>query len=517
MTSDHGSTGCALDELMLGRGDALFLVDPREPLTFAQTYRLVADLAARLARAGLGPGSLVGVYGLSPRTTILWFLAALVNRYLFVPLNDRESLDGSLSLLSQVLALDALVLPSGAAIAATAPAHALAIYCTSDEAPVDGWALWRFPGKKEPLVCENQQEPGWFLRYDQPASILLTSGSTGRRKGVLHTFGNHFFSASGTVQFYGLAPGDSWLLSLPLFHVGGLLVPMRCLVAGAACLLFDQRSATLGTILAKGRPTHLSLVPTQLFRLLAEHRSGATFAGLGIKALLLGGASTPRDLLQRGLEAALPISLTYGSTEACSQITATKVHEASDDPKCVGQLLAWRKLCVIDRLAHLAGETLFHGYVEKGCLSRPHDAKGWWRSADLVEPAGSAKGGWRYLGRADDIMIVGGENISPLEIERLAEGFCPPGSLCRVVPLPDTTYGVVPILFIFAAEAPDPLQLLNHLKGRLSGLKIPRRIYWQRSLPDEMHKISSADCLSWVHDCEAKAENGVVSCIWGGP
>ncbi len=150
----------------------------------------------------------------------------------------------------------------------------------------------------------------------RPATVVFTSGSTGVPKAALHSFGNHYFSALGSNANIALAPGDRWLHSLPLYHVGGLAILFRCLLAGASVAL-PEPGATLGRAIAGS--THVSLVSTQLLRLLREEDLDPA----GLRAILLGGSSIPPPLIDEALSHGLPIHTSYGLTEMASQVTAT--------------------------------------------------------------------------------------------------------------------------------------------------------------------------------------------------
>lgn len=133
----------------------------------------------------------------------------------------------------------------------------------------------------------------------QEASVVFTSGSTGPPKGVVHTVGNLVFSALGTIEHLGMTSKDRWLVSLPLFHVGGILIFVRTLLSGGAAVIYDD-PGRLSESLTTHKPTIVSLVPTQLLRLLES--PSAVRALLSMKAVLLGGGPCPTGLLDKALE-----------------------------------------------------------------------------------------------------------------------------------------------------------------------------------------------------------------------
>lgn len=157
------------------------------------------------------------------------------------------------------------------------------------------------------------------IEASQPWTVVHTSGTSGDPKAVLHTVGNHTASARGVNARLGLTAGDTWLLDLPMHHVGGLGVAVRCALAGAAMAIPDPGMGT-AEALRRFRPTHASLVSTQLFRLLRDDPS----AGAALRAILLGGSAIAPGLLDAAVDARLPVCVGYGMTEATATVTMTE-------------------------------------------------------------------------------------------------------------------------------------------------------------------------------------------------
>jgi O-succinylbenzoic acid--CoA ligase len=287
-----------------------------------------------------------------------------------------------------------------------------------------------------------------------PATFLFTSGSTGTPKIACHSLSNYFYSAVAAIPAVKLSSESSWKLSLPLFHVGGLSILFRCFLAGAAVSLSDKHLSS-----------HLSLVPTQLYRQLDQLKHA--------QCILLGGAPTPSSLSKRALAAGLPIIPTYGMTEMSSLITAGS---------CV---LPHRELTIAaDGEILVRGKTLFLGYWEKGKLHLPVDEEGWFATKDLGYF--DSTGQLVIQGRKDNLFISGGENIQPEEIENAVLSL--PGIIqAAVVPVPDEEFGCRPVLFI---EQDLPLYNLErihfNLKKILPSFKLPIRLF---ILPKEEGKL----------------------------
>ena len=323
---------------------------------------------------------------------------------------------------------------------------------------------------------------------DAPAVALYTSGSSGTPKAALLTVGNLYFNAMGSFAAIPLGAGDRWVLSLPLYHVSGIGILVRAAWAGAAVVLPGKEA--LGELIARRKVTHVSLVPTQLLRLL---EGGVRPDGL--KAVLLGGSQIPGGLLERALAAGWPIHTTYGLTETASQVTTTRGGAGLDTLQTAGTVLPHRELR-IDAAGeiHVRGEVRFAGYLTPDGLVMPFDAHGWYATGDLGSI--DARGRLRVIGRKDNLFISGGENIQPEEIEEVMAQ-CPGVVRSVVVPVSDAVYGARPFAFLerdaaFAGEA----ALRSFLEARLPRFKIPVAFAnWPEDAPAGM---KPASCLLYT-------------------
>ncbi len=321
----------------------------------------------------------------------------------------------------------------------------------------------------EDVEDEKTSEPA-EIPLDRPATVVFTSGSTGVPKAALHTFGNHYFSAVGSNANIALAAGDRWLHSLPLYHVGGLSIVFRCLISGAAIAL-PEPDAPLGRSISELRATHVSLVSTQLLRLLREDTDLE-----GLRAVLTGGGPMPEDLVDEALSRGLPVHTSYGLTEMASQVTATSPGAATEELRTAGRVLPYREVSVSGEGEILVrGETLFAGHVEGGKTGRPAGAGGWFRTGDLgrLDWAGRL----RVLGRRDNLFVSGGENVRPEEIE--AALIQVPGvEEAVVVPVPDPEFGARPVAFVRLSGVVG--DLARALEPVLPRFKIPQAFHdWE--------------------------------------
>ena len=282
--------------------------------------------------------------------------------------------------------------------------------------------------------------------------------------------GNYIFSALGTNEFIGLNPSDRWLLSLPLFHVGGALIWVRTLLAGCACILPDPRQ-NIAEAIHQFRPTVISVVPAQLIRLLEQKESVACLQRM--KTILLGGAPLPSWLIDRSLDLGLPIMPTYGCTESCAQVTGVAKGSAKQAYHSAGQVVPHRDVRIEkDGRVALGGKTLFTRYLRER-ENRPFDQDGFFITAD----SGSFddEGNLMIHGRTDGVFISGGENISPLEIENCL--LRQTGIITAiVVPAPHREFGLTPWAFVETSAPFDEKNILSKLREILPGYKLPKRI-----------------------------------------
>lgn len=303
------------------------------------------------------------------------------------------------------------------------------------------------------------------------ATILFTSGSSGRPKAVAHTLAAHRWSALGANANAPLAPGDRWLLALPLCHVGGLGILFRCAQAGAAVAIL-RPGESIGDAVARLGITHVSLVPTLLHRLLDGNDPAGVLSRL--KVMLLGGGPASPALIAEALRRGWPVRASYGLTEMASQVCAMPAGASAARPGASGRLLANRELRIAgDGEILVRGPTLFRGYLEGAALDLPTDAEGWFATGDLG--ALDDDGYLTVSGRRDRLFISGGENIQPEEIEsRLA---ALPGVVeAVVVPRPDAEFGARPVAFLRWSCAPLPeAELRDRLGHDLPRFKIPVR------------------------------------------
>lgn len=270
------------------------------------------------------------------------------------------------------------------------------------------------------------------------AACLYTSGSTTFPKIACFSYENLFWSALGSNISIPFEGNDRWLLSLPLYHVGGIGILMRWALSGALIVIPKKGKETKA--LNKHKVTHASYVPTTLKREKRSHLEK-------LKVILLGGAPLP--------EIDLPnLYPTYGLTEMSSQVMTR------------GQLLEYRQMKIApDGEILVKGPTLFQGYFQDGRIHLPLDEDGYFHTNDLFD-------GQKILGRKDRQFISGGENIRPEEIETILMQF-PEIDKAIVSPVADEDYGMRPKAHLILNHSIEINALKEALKKLLPSYKIP--------------------------------------------
>ena len=444
MRREDLSVPCPLRAAALSNPDAPAVVGPQGTITYEELDGRVSAAASCLRE--LEPGSRVALYLPKGERYVTLMLAAIRAGHVACPVSDRLPPKGVTQLLEKA-------------------ACAALISDDDDVLRTVGAGLYR--SKPEPLLGEWQHAEHALHAYvalDRPATIVFTSGSTGVPKAALHAFGNNYYNALGSNANIALRAGDGWLHSLPLYHVGGISVLFRCLLAGATIVLPEQ-GASVGESIADLGATHVSLVSTQLLRLLREDAELG-----GLKAVLMGGGPVSASLVDEAVSRRLPLHTSYGLTEMASQVTTTPPGAPLGALRTAGRLLPHREVAISEGGEILVrGATLVAGYVGDENPDLPLDANGWFHTGDLGEL--DEDGYLLVLGRKDNRFFSGGENIQPEEIEE-ALSTLPGVEAAVVTPVDDAEFGRRPIAFVRTNEG-STLDLRSELEKILPRFKIP--------------------------------------------
>lgn len=326
---------------------------------------------------------------------------------------------------------------------------------------------------------------------DAPHSILYTSGTTGQPKGALLTFGNHWWSAVGSALNLGLHSGDRWLACLPLFHVGGLAILLRSVIYGITAIVQESFDPVeVNRAIDDGGVTLVSVVSAMLQRMLAAR--GDRPYPPSLRCVLLGGGPAPRDLLEDCARRGAPVVQTYGLTEAASQVATLSPEDALRKLGSAGKPLLPTELRIeregVAVGAGEAGEIVIRGpTVTPGYAGRPEATadvirEGWFHTGDLGY---LDEEGYLYvLDRRDDLIISGGENVYPAEVEAVLRAHSAVED-AGVVGVPDERWGWVPAAFVKLLEgaALTEADLKAFCSARLARYKVPAHVRFVASLP----------------------------------
>lgn len=321
--------------------------------------------------------------------------------------------------------------------------------------------------------------------------IVYTSATSGRPKGVLLSFGNHWWSALGSALRLGLDGDDRWLAPLPLWHVGGLAIVWRSAIYGITMVLHDAFDpAAVNRDIDGGAVTVASMVGTMLERVLAS-RHGRPFPP-SLRCVLLGGGPAPAGLLDACRRLKVPVAGTYGLTEAASQVATLPPDETLSKPGSAGHpLLPTRIRIDADgraAAAHEIGEILVAGpTVMLGYAGRPDETAralhgGWLNTGDLGYL--DADGCLYVVDRRDDLIVTGGENVYPAEVEAVLREH-PAVADAGVIGIPDATWGqaVGAAVILRPGAAAMAEELRTFCAARLARYKLPRSVWFVEVLP----------------------------------
>ncbi|KAA3648056.1 MAG: o-succinylbenzoate--CoA ligase [Chloroflexi bacterium] len=318
---------------------------------------------------------------------------------------------------------------------------------------------------------------------DRIHAIFFTSGTTGKPKGARLTFNNHFWSASASAYRLGVLPDDRWLLCMPLYHIGGQAIVLRSCLYGKAIELQDGFDVdAVYQSMANGQTTLVSLVPTMLHRILDKYDTSAFPEAL--RCILLGGAQTRDDLIARSHELGLPIALTYGLTEAASQVATALPEGVRRKPGSVGKPLMFTEITIQDEDGHKLstneiGEIIVSGPTVMAGYEGQSDADGSINTGDLgyLDEDGDL---W-VVNRRSDLIVSGGENVYPAEVEAALLKHPAVQEAC-VVGIDDTEWGQHVAVALVATDI-DKDELLDFARKYLAGYKLPRTLVFVRKLP----------------------------------
>lgn len=407
--------------------------------TFAELAAHVSAACWRLAALDLPPSTPVALVASARRETLIAIWALLESGVPLLPLHPRLT----------AVETGALVLRAGARFLAEDEVTQLG-------APLDGGIRWPEAAPHHPEAV---------------AALIFTSGTSGTPRGVVLSRRSFVAGAIASAARLGWQDDDGWLLCMPLGHVGGLTILTRCLEARRTVVLLPRfEPAAVLDAIRSGGATILSVVPAMLAPLLDQDREGILALP---RAVIAGGAALPDALRHRALSHGVNVLATYGLTESCAMSTLEMPGAASG----AGTALPGVTIEIVDADAmplpagepgtiRIRGATLMSGYLGSPPLAGLLD------TGDIghLDPDGTL----HVHGRRSELIITGGENVAPAEVEA-ALARCPGVREVLVFGVPDDRWGAV----VAAAIVPstpdfDPAPAFADLASRLASFKRPR-------------------------------------------
>lgn len=453
---------------------------PDATLTYAALDERVGAVAAALQARRLGAGEPLAVLISASAGFAVAAHAAPRAGGVLMPLNARLT---AAELAWQLTDAGARLV---VADPASRPAAEAAARAASGVTVLDAETLVGDPADPPVPLPSGRTELAAEIAPGRAHSVIYTSGTTGRPKGAVLTHGNFHWSAVGSALNLGVQPADRWLACMPLFHVGGLSILLRSAVYGTTAVVHERFDETRANhALREQGITLLSVVATMLARMLEA--DGAPYPA-SVRAVLVGGGPAPRPLVEAARDRGLPVLQTYGLSEAASQVTTLPAADALRKPGSSGVPLPGTTV----RIARddgagtasagevgeilVAGPTVMPGYRGRPEATAAALRDGWLHTGDVGYL--DDEGYLTVVDRRDDLIVSGGENVYPAEVEGvLAEH--PAVLECAVVGEPDDRWGrrVAAVVVPRPGAATEALTadvLAAFCRERLAGYKVPR-------------------------------------------
>ena len=458
-----------------------------EDFDFAKFWRRVERVTGHLqVTHGLKSGQRVAWLGLNHELQLVTLVACARLGLIFMPLNFRLA----------VAELKMVLQDAKPSILIHDELHANAVVSLAIDVPQSCHL--------ESLIATASAKNLALPAVDDCADVLLvyTSGTTGLPKGAVHTQAGLLANAKASDEAHAFKPIDIVLSTLPMFHVGGLCIQtLPALLAGVSVHLqprFDAsawlKSVSQGELVQ--RPTLSLLVPATM-RAVLDHAEWPSVDLQSLRGIMAGSSTLPEAYLEKFHQRGVPVGQIYGTTETGPVSVILKFQDAVQRIGFAGWPHANLELQIRDS----EEQAVKSGVTGEVCVRGANVMRGYWLAAS--QAAGeSLKDGWfhtgdmgyldangclQIVGRNKDMIISGGENIYPAEIENALATF--PGLLeCAVVGLPDERWGEVPVLALVRALNAEGRQLSEtavkaHLEAKIARFKLPRRVVFREELP----------------------------------
>ncbi len=458
------------DSSLIGRRDKVALEFQGREFTFGEIESRSNRLAHALVARGMRTGDRLCVYLVNSVEMIDVYLACVKLGVIFVPINilyrEREM----------------------AHILADAAPRAL----VTDADLVVSAEIWRPADLSAEAAGLPDLRPGVVLDGDAPAGIIYTSGTTGTAKGAVLTHNNFSANAVNLLACWEIRESDRFLLALPLFHVHGLGNGLHCWLASGCRMRLLERfeHQTAADVFVEFRPTLFFGVPTVYVRLLGFAKDVAHEIGGFMRLFVSGSAPLPAQVFEE-FEALFGhrILERYGMSETIMNISnpywgerragtigfplpgvSAKLMDPALEPVAQGETGE----------VYLKGPNIFAGYWGRPEATKDAFVEGWFRTGDLGTI--SADGYFTLCGRKSDLIISGGFNIYPREIEEFLQEHSAVAE-AAVVARPDKLRGEVPVAYVALLAPVEVAELAALCREKLASFKVPREFVVVEKLP----------------------------------
>ena len=468
-------------------------------LTYAELDRRVNQAANALAELGLRRGERLAIIADNSSRYLEIYLAAAKLGASVTPLNTRLS-DAELQYIIKDSEAVALVAGDGyesraAALRASAPAVRFGV---SLDNPFTGFAAY-----EQVLAEASGTEPDrerYAVSEDDLAVLMYTGGTTGLPKGVMLSHRNVMTATLANALSLPFTKDDATCIVLPIFHVSWWPILALLLVGGKSVIMRTPDLNTMLQLVQDERCTHICMVPT-LYAWLLNAADLNSYDLSSLRSLTYAGSPMPVEVLRRAISVFGPVfNQGYGATEtAGGPVTffeAADHHTEGPDSRLLssaGKAAICSELKVVDS----QDEALGPGQIGEVCVRGKHVMTGYWKNPELT--AAALKGGWYHTGdmgylddggylfltdRKSDMIISGGENVYPTEVENVL--YAHPAVLeCSVVGMPDERWGeaVYAVVVLRDGAHASAEELIEHCRQTLAGYKCPKQVTFVERLP----------------------------------